>query len=76
MMTCHLIGDRAIPRLLRFCMRTEALSGLLELRVVVSIVLEQPMPDFVEIVGQDPKPDIPLKPRPAFVGAPIQPMVF
>ncbi|HBP88065.1 MAG TPA: hypothetical protein PKK23_06585 [Nitrospirales bacterium] len=30
----------------------------------------------VEIVGQDAQSDVPLKPRPSFVGTPIQPMVF
>jgi len=52
------------------------LRGLFESQLALPILGQQSIPDRVEIVGQDPKSDIPLKPRPAFVGAPIQPMVF
>ena len=75
-MTWPLIRDRAFPRFPPVCMRTEALRGWLESRGVLPVMLEQLVTDLVEIVGQDPKSDIPLKPRPAFVGTPIQSMVF
>ena len=52
------------------------LRGLRESRGTLPVMLEQLVTDLVEMRGQDPKPDIPLKPRPAFVGAPIHPMVF
>ena len=57
-------------------MRIEALRGVFESRGALPVTLEQLVTDLVEIVGQDPKSDIPLKARPAFVGTPIQPMVF
>ena len=75
-MTWPLIRDRALPRLSPFCMRIEALRGLFESRLALLVLLEQLVTDLVEIIGQDPKPDIPLKARPAFIGAPIQSMVF
>ena len=54
----------------------QVLRRALESRLTAPIVLEQPVTDLVEIVGQDSKSDIPLKARPPFIGAPIQSMVL
>ncbi len=70
------IRDRDLPRLQDSFWQLAALGGLLELRLTASVVFQQPVADLVEIVRQDPKPDVPLKPRPPFVGTAIQPMVF
>jgi len=57
-------------------MRIPGLRGVLEPRVALPVVGQQPIPDLVEIVRQAPKPDVPLKACPACVRTPIQPMVF
>ena len=71
-----LIRDTVLPRLPPFCMPTAVLRGLFESRLASSIMFQESIPDLLEILGQDPKSDIPLKPRPPFIRASIQPMVF
>ena len=75
-MTSPLIRDSGLPRLQHSFRQLAALRRGLESRLASPVVLQQPVADLVEIVGQDPEPDIPLKPRPALVGTAIQPMVF
>lgn len=70
------IRGRSPPRLQDSFRQLAALGGLLEWRLTASVVFQQPVADLVEIVRQDPKPDVPLKPRPPFVRTAIQPMVF
>jgi hypothetical protein len=49
---------------------------LLEAHLAFPVLGQESIPDLVEIIGQDSESDIPLKPRPPFVGTPIQSMVF
>ncbi len=60
-MTWPSIRDRALPRLQASLQQVAALGGLFELRLAAPVVCQQLVADLVEIVGQDPKPDIPLK---------------
>lgn len=65
------IRDRSLPRLQDSFRQLAALGGLLEWCLTASVVFQQLVADLVEIVRQDPKPDVPLKPRPPFVGTAI-----
>lgn len=75
-MTSPSIRDGGLPRLQSFFRPRAALGGVLEWRLAAPVVCQQPVADLVEIVGQDPQADVPLKARPPFVGAAIQPMVL
>ena len=75
-LTAQAILDRGLPRVPHAFSRLSALRGLLELRLASPVVAQELVADLVEIVGQDPQPDVPLKAGPPFVGTPIQPMVF
>ena len=63
--------ERGLPRWEDSFRQLAALSGLLESWLVAAVVGQQPVADLVEIVRQDPKPDVALKPRPPFVGTAI-----
>ena len=75
-MTSPLIRDRGLPRLQPSFRQRAALGGALEWWLVASVVCQQPVTDLVEIVGHDAQADVPLKPRPPFVGTAIQPMML
>jgi len=75
-MTAPSIRDGGLPRLPSFFRQRAALGRVFEWRLASPVVCQQPVADLMEIVGQDPKPHIPLKPRPPFVRTPIQPMML
>ena len=75
-LTAPSIRDRGLPRFPHSFSRLPALRGLFESRLALPLVGQELVPDLVEIVRQDPQPDVPLKASPPFVGTPIQPMVF
>ncbi len=65
------ICEKGLPRWQDFFRQLATLSGLLEVWLAAAVVCQQPVADLVEIVRQDPKPHVALKPRPPFVGTAI-----
>ena len=59
--TLSSIRDSGLPRFQHSFRQRAALRRGLESRLASPVVFQQPVADLVEIVGQDPEPDVPLK---------------
>gem|GEM_PF-5343292 len=59
------IRDRGFPQGHPFLKPLPVLRRPLAARLTLPILQEQPVPELVEIVGQDAEANVPLKPRPA-----------
>lgn len=60
-MTSASIRDRGLPRFQYSFRQRAALGRVFESRLALSILGQEPIPDLVKIVRQDPQPHIPLK---------------